>query len=175
MTAVAEMAAVAPAIDDREYEIVNGRKEPKMAGARHGGVCAQIIVELGVYLRQNKIGRVYTPDTTFVIGEVDRLPDVGFVLFERMPAEGEPIGKWTMAPDLAVEIIAPNDLFENVKNKLRDYFAAGVREVWLVEPQVQIITVYTSPTRDRILTEDEELTSALLPGFSCRVGNFFQT
>ena len=178
MSAVAELAlaqaVIDPAIDDREYEIVNGRKEPKMAGARHGGVCAQVIIELGVYLRQNKIGRIYTPDTTFVVGEVDRLPDVGFVSFARMPPEGEPVGKWTFAPDLAVEIVSPSDLFENVKNKLRDYFAAGVREVWLIEPQFQAVTIYTSPTRDRILTEDDELTSDLLPGFACRVGSFFE-
>ncbi|NOT61682.1 MAG: hypothetical protein HOP19_15820 [Acidobacteria bacterium] len=104
MSAVAELAVaqavIDPALDDREYEIVNGRKEPKTAGARQGRVCGQIIVELGVYLRQNKIGYVYTPDTTFVIGGVDRLPDVGVMSFDRMPAEGEPVGKWTLAPDL---------------------------------------------------------------------------
>ncbi|NOT61681.1 MAG: Uma2 family endonuclease, partial [Acidobacteria bacterium] len=61
-----------------------------------------------------------------------------------------------MAPDLAVEIVSPNDLFENVKSKLRDYFAAGVREVWLVEPQIQTVTVYTSPTHNHILTEDND-------------------
>lgn len=173
MTAVAELA-VAPAIDDKEYEVVNGRKEAKMAGARHGEVCIKIILRLGNFLEQNKIGRIYTPDTTFVVGGNDRLPDVGFISAARIPAEGAPITKWEMAPDLAVEILSPNDLYSNVKTKLREYFDAGVKEVWWVEPEFQVVTVYQSPTRDRILTEDEEITSDLLPGFSCRVGDFFQ-
>jgi Uma2 family endonuclease len=174
MTAVAELAAAEAAIDDKEYEVVNGRKEAKMAGARHGGVCVQLIIELGLYLRKSKIGRIYSPDTTFLIGDNERLPDVGFISAARIPAEGEPLSKWEIAPDLAVEIISPNDLYSNVKTKLREYFAAGVREVWLVEPEFRNVTVYQSPTRDRILSEDDALTSDLLPGFQCRVGDLFE-
>jgi len=61
MTATAELALN----EDMDYEVINGQKEAKTAGARHGGVCAKIIIELGIYLKQNKVGRIYTPDTTF--------------------------------------------------------------------------------------------------------------
>jgi Uma2 family endonuclease len=174
MTAVAELAVAEAINDDKEYEVVNGRKEPKMAGARHGEVCAQMIIELGLYLRQHKTGRIYTPDTTFLIGTNDRLPDIGFIASARIPPEGAPFSKWEIPPDLAVEIISPNDLYTNVKAKLGEYFAAGVREVWVVEPELMLITVYQSLTRDRILTADDELTSDLLPSFKCRVGELFQ-
>lgn len=175
MTATAELAMAENAIDDKEYEVVNGVKEAKMAGARHGGVCAQIIVELGIYLRQNRIGRIYTPDTTFLIGGNERLPDVSFIAVERLPEEGEPLSKWEIAPDLAVEVVSPNDLHCNIQTKLRDYFTAGVREVWLVEPEFKTVTVYQSPTRNVILTEEEELTSAVLPGFRCDLREIFSS
>jgi hypothetical protein len=71
MTATAELAVAEAVMDDKDYEVVNGIKEVKMAGARHGGVCAQIVIALGIYLKQNKIGRIYTPDTTFLIGDSD--------------------------------------------------------------------------------------------------------
>ena len=174
MTSVAGLAVAEAVIDDKEYEIVNGRKEAKMAGARHGGVCVKLILKLGNYLEQNKVGRIYTPDTTFLIGTHDRLPDVGFISAERIPTEGEPVGKWEIPPDLAVEIISPNDLYGNVKAKLREYFNAGVREVWVVEPEFKFVTIYQSLTRDRILSENDDLTSDLLPGFICRIGDLFQ-
>ncbi|MGH9799835.1 MAG: Uma2 family endonuclease [Blastocatellia bacterium] len=158
-----------------DYELVNGRKEAKMAGARHGEVCARIIIELGIYLKQNKLGRIYTPDTTFQVGLNERLPDVGFVAVERLPAEGAPLSKWEIAPDLAVEVISPNDVWEKVNDKVHEYFSAGVRQVWLVTLGQREVLVYDSPTQIAVYTENDELTSeTLLPGFKCRVGNLFE-
>lgn len=71
-------------------------------------------------------------------------------------------------PDLAVEIISPNDLFEDLQDKLWDYFAAGVRQVWLVAPQHRSVAVYRSPLDVTLFGEDHELASEdLLPGFRC--------
>lgn len=173
MTAIAELAVAEAVRDDIEYEVVNGIKEAKMAGARHGGVTARLMVEIGIYLKTNKLGSIYTPDTTFQIGDYERLPDISFVAAERIPEAGEPQGAWRLAPDLAVEVISPTDLHRNIQTKLRDYFAAGVREVWLVEPEFKTVTVYQSPTRNTILTEDEELTSTVLPGFRCDLREIF--
>lgn len=157
---------------EREFEIVNGKPEVKdMAGARHGGVTARLIGKLVSHVEDNFLGGVYTPDTTFLIGSNERLPDIGFVSADRIPEDGEPENLWTIAPDLAVEVISPNDMWEKVGN----YFAAGVREVWLVSPEQQTITIYHSPTSTTILTAENELTcERLLPGFCCRVGDIFQ-
>ena len=162
--------------DDLDYEIVDGQKAVKMAGARHGNICVQLITELNLYLRQSKVGRIYTPDTTFQVGQNERLPDIGFVSIARIPAEGEPVGKWELAPDLAIEIISPNDIWDKVNRKVHDYFAAGVQQVWLVSQTEQEVTIYDSPTQIRVVTADQELTSeALLPGFKCQVRAFFQS
>lgn len=171
--AVATELALDP---EREFEIVNGKPEVKdMAGARHGGVTARLIGKLVSHVEDNFLGGVYTPDTTFMIGANERLPDIGFVSADRIPEDGEPENLWTIAPDLAVEVISPNDMWEKVSRKVANYFAAGVREVWLVSPEQQTITIHHSPTNTSILSADDELTSEqLLPGFHCRVGEIFQ-
>jgi Uma2 family endonuclease len=98
---------------DKEYEIVAGQPEEKiMGGARHGGVGARLIARLGSHVEANRLGDVYGPHATFQIGETQRIPDVAFVAATRFPVAGEPEGIWLMPPDLAVEIISPNDLYE---------------------------------------------------------------
>ncbi len=162
---------------EKEYEIVDGQPQEKtMAGARHGGVGVRLIIRLGNHVEAHNLGGVYGPDTTFLIGENQRLPDVSFVAADHIPEEGEPEGMWTIAPDLAVEIISPNDLYENVMEKLWNYFAAGVRQVWLISTERKTVTVYTSPTQTTVLTETDELVSDdLLGGFRCRLSEIFKS
>ncbi len=171
MTATAKMAFD----DDLDYEIVDGEKVVKMCGARHGEICARVTAEVGIYLTQHCIGRIYSGNTTFKIGSNERMPDMSFVSAARIPAEGSPSGKWEIAPDLAIEVISPNDVWEKVNEKVREYFAAGVQQVWLVSQLQQQVMIYDSPTQIRIVTPDEDLTSeVLLPGFKCRVADLFQ-
>lgn len=161
--------------DEREYELVNGQWEVKEMGSmRHSGVGTRLIIELGLHVKLNQLGAVYGPDATFQIGRNERLPDVSFLSAGRFPAGGELDEKCPVAPDLAVEVISPSESWENVQDKLNDYFQAGVRQVWLVALKHRQVHLYDSPTRVTILTETEELTSeALLPGFRCRIGDLF--
>jgi Uma2 family endonuclease len=161
---------------EREYEIVNGQPEVKeMASALHGGVTARLIVRLGGYVEANQLGGYYTPDTTFKIGKNNRLPDIGFVAAERFPEKGEPEGSWQIVPDLAIGMISPKDVWGKVNQKKREYFAAGVREVWLISLEGREAQLWTSPFTVKIVNETEELFSeTLLPGFRCRLGDLFQ-
>ncbi|MBI4640573.1 MAG: Uma2 family endonuclease [Candidatus Tectomicrobia bacterium] len=161
---------------EKEYEIVAGQPEEKeMGGARHGGVGARLIGRLGMHVEAHRLGGVYGPDTTFQMGQNERIPDVSFVSAARIPEGGEPEGIWPIAPDLAVEIISPNDLFEKVISKMREYFAAGVRQVWLISPEHKTVTIYRSPTQDSILSEEDELVGDdVVPGFRCRISELFQ-
>jgi len=161
---------------EKSYEIVDGQPEEKeMAGARHGRVVMRLGARLEMHVEQHQLGGIYSPDTIFQIGRNERLPDLAFVSAARMPEGGEPEGIWPIAPDLAIEVISPNDLWERVQSKVQEYFAAGVRQVWLVSWQQGTVSIYDSPTHVTILTEEDILTSAaLLPGFSCRVSDIFQ-
>ncbi len=162
---------------EREYEIVTGQPILKeAAGARAGGITARLGARLGHYIEANKMGAVYAANTTFTIGNDQRLPDLAFVSSERFPPEGEPEGIWEIAPDLAIEVISPNEIYGEVQNKMRDYFNAGVKQVWIVAPEHRIVTVYRSPVEPTVFSEDQELASEdLLPGFRCRLSEIFKS
>jgi Uma2 family endonuclease len=160
---------------EKEYELVDGQpQEKEMGGAKHGGIGTRLSAELWLHVKGRRLGGVYGPDTSFRIGANERLPDVSFIAAERIPPSGEPEGAWPLAPDLAVEILSPNDLAEAVLDKISEYFAAGVRQVWLISPRHRTLTVYDSPRSSHILThEDELLSEELLPGFRCRLAELF--
>jgi len=162
--------------DDKLYEIIDGKPEEKeVGGARHSGIGIRLTVRLGSYVEENGLGGVYGPDATFRIGENQRLPDLAFVAADRIPPEGEPEGIWELAPDLAVDIVSPTDLYEKVISKLVEYFAAGVRLVWLISPENRQFTIYTSPTQATILTDADELVcNDVIPGFRCRLADIFR-
>jgi len=161
---------------EKEYEMVNGDPEAiRMGSSRHSGVGTRLIIRMGAHVETNKLGAVYGPDATFQIGNKDRMPDVSFLSARRIPEEGETDQKWDVAPDLAVEVISPNETWEKVNDKILEYFDAGVRQVWLISLKHRRAYVYDSPNLVRILIEEDELTSEeLLPGFRCRISDLFR-
>lgn len=192
MSSTAQLAtqlatAVAPDYDDqyddqedelaeKVYELVDGKKEAKeMGSSRHGGVGTRLIIRLGGYVEAHGLGAVYGPDTTFQISRNERMPDVSFLSAARIPSEGETDEKWPLAPDLAVEVISPSETWLKVNRKLRDYFAAGVQQIWLLSPELREVHVYDSPKAITVLTEEDEVVNeTLLPGFRLRIGELFR-
>ncbi|MDQ3011428.1 MAG: Uma2 family endonuclease [Acidobacteriota bacterium] len=181
MQAVAEVAldpeqSAEIALDpERSYEIINGKPEEKeMPGARHSGIAGRLAIELGIYLRGNKIGELY-PEASFQIGANECIPDLAFISSERLPIEGEPATKWPFSPDLAVEVVSPSDYYEKVNTKALSYLTAGVKQVWIVSPESQTITVYRSPTNIIAFPPESELTCEdLFPGFRCSLSEIFK-
>jgi len=161
---------------DKEYEIVNGQPEEKiMGGGRHGVVGTELIIDLGVHVRAQRLGVVCGPDTSFQIGENERLPDVAFVSVARIPEAGVPEKAWPMPPDLAVEIVSPSDLYGKVMTRVAEYLTAGVRQVWLIFLDHRTVTIYSSLTDVKVLQETDDLDGGdVIPGFRCRVAELFQ-
>jgi Uma2 family endonuclease len=161
--------------DEKLYEVVDGQWEEKAeAGMWHGGVGTRLARKLGNYVEANGLGEVYGPDTTFTIGGNERMPDVSFVAEERLPPN-EPAGIWEFAPDLAVEIVSPNDSAERLTDKIRSYFAAGVRQVWTVSPEIEGISVYRSLKDVTVfLIGDGLICEDLLPGFCLPLNDIFR-
>lgn len=159
---------------DKLYEIVDGQPEEKeMPGARHSGICARLTTVLGVYLKASRSGGLYV-EGSFQIGGNERLPDLAFVSAARIPPEGEPEAKWPIPPDLAVEVMSPNDLYERVYAKTLEYLAAGVKQVWLVSPEHHTVTIYRSATNITAFAGDRALVSEdLFPGFHCALREIF--
>jgi Uma2 family endonuclease len=156
------------------YEYVRGRFEKKsMPNAKHSGIATRISGEIFVFLKTHNIGRVYN-EAHFQIGEDKRIPDVAFVEAAKIPATGEPQQFWDFAPDLAIEIVSPTDFYQNVLIKIDDYFAAKVKQVWLINPEKETLTIYFSPKETKVLSKSDALTcEEILPKFSLKLSDIF--
>ena len=102
-----------------------------------------------------------------------RGPDVLFYSIKRHPKY--PDDYFEIPPDLAVEVLSPNDEPGEVREKIREYIQSGVRIVWKVDPDGKTVTVYTGNMRGVEYGEEDTITGGeVLPEFSCSVAEFFQ-
>jgi len=157
--------------DGRKYELVDGEAKEVPAGVEHDVIVAHIIVCLAPFAQ--KVGFLAASSAGFrmVTGNI-RSPDVSLVLRERLP-EGKPTkGFMDGAPDLAIEVISPNEDWVELGRKLGEYFMSGAKEVWLVDPDGATVTVYKSLTDVQVFHAGDEITGGdLLPGFRCKVAD----
>lgn len=164
--------------DGRRYELIEGEiREMTPSGGEHGGVAADLHCLLGSYVRQNKLGRTFIAEAGFTIAQdpdTVRAPDIGFVRKENLPAGPLPKGFFPAAPDLAVEVLSPNDKVSQVDEKVQAWLDAGTAMVWVVNPTGRNVTVYRSPKDVRVLTEDDPLDGEdVVSGFQCGVAELF--
>ena len=156
------------------YEYVKGELIPiPAASAEHGIISARLFLNLGLYVRENQLGEVVTPDTGFQVGERVLKPDVAFLSTAHLP--DDPSRACPVPPDLAVEVVSPSDAFRRVIEKAFTYLEAGTQMVWIVEPTSQTVRVYRSETPIRVLGINDMLTGEdVVEGFSCQVAQLFE-
>jgi Uma2 family endonuclease len=162
------------------YEVVNGhRVELPPMSAYATWIASRLGQRLGPFTETHRLGTVVT-EMLFIIDperDVRRRPDVAFVAADHWPLDRDlpATGDWAVVPDLAVEVVSPHDLFKDVMAKVREYFQAGARQVWVILPEERHVYVYTSPTQVRTLTPADELDGGtLLPGWRLPVAHLFQ-
>jgi Uma2 family endonuclease len=103
-----------------------------------------------------------------------RKPDVGFVRRERLPSQELRQGNCPIHPDLAVEVVSPKDLFDEVDLKVEEYLRVGVPLVWVVSLETRIVYVHRGDGSLAKVREDGELDGEdVVPGFRCRVRDIF--
>ncbi len=102
-----------------------------------------------------------------------RSPDAAFVSFERMP--DVPVGFAPVAPELAVEVLSPDDTVRELDERMDDYSAAGTRAVWVIDPDRRTVAIHSSTGPTRRLREHDTLDGAdVLPGFAMPVRALFE-
>ena len=76
--------------------------------------------------------------------------------------------------DIAAEVLSPSETPRMIHRKLKQYFAAGVKEVWLIDPESREVEVWTGPTLPETeFTASDSITSALLPEFTLALPELF--
>jgi Uma2 family endonuclease len=157
--------------DGRKYELVDGAIRVSPAGGRHGLVSLRLAARLLSFVEQERLGYVFDSSTGFRLpGGNVRCPDASFVRRGRFEGERIPKGFSPVPPDLAVEIVSPEDSSRQLLDKVGEYLDAGVRLVWVIDPERGVATVYQSLADVRTLSDDGELDGEdVIPGFRCRL------
>src|SRR5262249_50836019 len=142
----------------------------------HGYVCANVARIVGNYTFERRKGYVTSNDSGVILErdpDTVRGPDVA--LYEDASRFAELHPKYgEVPPRLAVEVLSPDDKAKHVTRKITDYLENGVAVVWLLDPEALSVTVWRSDRGPYTLDQDAELDGDdLLPGFRCRVADFF--
>ncbi len=165
--------------DGFRYELVRGELRKRLpAGQAHGRYAMNIGLSLGGYVKVNHLGKSYIADTGFIL-ETDpdhvRAPDFAFISNDRLREIGESDGFARGAPDVAVEVISPNDRYTDVDEKVADWLNAGCRAVIVVNLRRRTVNLHLSPTDVSILTESDTLEiEDIVQGWRMPVGEIFE-
>lgn len=163
--------------EDRLYELVDGVLIEKMMGFYESYLALRLGKLLSIFVDDNDLGIVVGADAMvrLTLGLV-RIPDVSFVSWDRLPENEvprEPIAN--LVPDLAIEVLSKGNTKREMSRKLEDYFAAGVRLVWYVDPKVESVECYTSPTTSTLVKAPEALDGGeVLPRFVLPLDQLFK-
>jgi Uma2 family endonuclease len=159
-------------------ELVKGeliRMSP--SGGPHGKVAAAVADILRAFVRPRRLGIVFGAETGFVLErdpDTVRGADAAFVSNARLPGGELPEGFFPAAPDLAVEVLSPDDRAAEVEEKVAEYLAAGARAVWVLSPRARTLTAHRPGGEARRLGPDETVDGGeALPGFAVKVAEFF--
>ncbi len=143
-------------------------------GGEHGDIAYEIGFRLGEHVRPRRLGKILAAETGFLIArepDTVRAPDVAFLRAGRVAISP---GYVEGAPDLAVEVLSPDDRRGYVREKVKEWLEAGTRLVWVVDPRTRTVAVHEPGRKTRVLREANVLRGGdVLPGFELAVRDIF--
>ena len=164
-------------IDGSREELVRGEVVTMPPpGFRHGKVSHAVAYRVSRFLEDHPLGTVVAETGLQTEEDPDsvRGPDVSFWRFERLPADADPEVYAEVPADLCVEVRSPSNTAKKLREKASEYLKAGVRMVWVVDPEDRCVTVFRKPGRGVSVWDDEVLDGEdVLPGFQCPVSKMF--
>jgi len=172
-----EFARLPAPADGSRQELICGRvvSMPPL-DFRHGIIQVRVSGLLDQHARPRKLGRVVVEVGVITERDPDkvRAPDVSYWSAENLPLDLMPEGYPDVPADLCVQILSHDKRLPLVRAKISEYYARGVKRVWVVDPDDRTVTVYTSPDQGHVLHESATLSGEhLLPGFNCQVAEIF--
>ena len=164
--------------DGDRFELVDGELVEINVSLLSSWVGGELHGRVREFTRQHDQGMVWPADTGCQFlpdspGTV-RKPDVLFVRKNRIPADWQSQGYLRIAPDLTAEVISPHDLAYDVDEKVLEYLRAGVRLVWVINPETRTVRVHRGDGSSAWLTERDVLDGEdVLPGYQCPIHDLF--
>lgn len=165
--------------DGKSFELVGGKLVEKNVSVESGETEGIILFRVLTYASEHQAVRVFPASLGYRCFRDDpdrvRQPDVTVVRVDRLGAlpDSNP-GFIPIVPDLAVEVVSPNDSVYEVEEKVKEYLAAAFPLVWIAHPKSRTVMVHPLGGRPAILTAEDELVAVpLMPGFRCKVADLF--
>ena len=180
----APSAPIAPqelrrAQEEAGVELVNGQLAEKPVSIESGAVEARIAWLLASEAEKTRSVRIFTSSMGYQCFADDpagfRKPDVSAVRCERLAGLDPRTALIPFPPDLAVEVVSPTDVAYDLTDKVEQYLRNGFPLVWVVHPNTRVVHVHRANASVSVLHEQDEITGeTALPGFRCKVAEFFR-
>ncbi|MCA9136420.1 MAG: Uma2 family endonuclease [Planctomycetales bacterium] len=162
--------------EGRLYELVDRTLVEKVMGWQESLLAAVLLQWLGNFLDDHDLGVMTGPDgQTRLFSDTVRGPDVAFVSWLKMPGGKLPVEPVpNLVPDFVVEVISVHNTRAEMSRKRREYFHAGVKLVWMVDPRARTVAVFRSPDDVTIADEGESIDGGeVLPGWKVDLALLF--
>jgi Uma2 family endonuclease len=164
--------------DGKNYELVDGRLVERNMGAESSWIGGNLYFALRSHCNEPGAGWVWPADNGYQCfphaPKLVRRPDVSFIRAGRFPGGELPKGHVRIPPDLAVEVVSPNDLAYEVEERVDDYLKAGVPLIWVIHPENRTVFIRRgNGTVSRLDQNDELSGEEVIPGFRCAVRSLF--
>ena len=162
-------------VTEKEWlcELIDGTLVEKTVGTRESFLASAVLVRLWGFVTPRRLGMVTGADGMYrmIRGNI-REPDVSFTLLDRVALPLPQVGGW--CPDLCVEVLSPDNSRAEMAQKRDEYFAAGCRLVWEINPRTRTAEVFTSATDVTRFDDAGTLDGGeVLPGFTLPLRDLF--
>ncbi len=164
------------------FEVIDGEIiEMQPVGVQHSDIAGNTYDILKPFASTHKLGVVRMDSLIFVL-HVDkeegirktRIPDVSFVRRGRLSKDFDRSRPFPGAPDLAVKVVSPDESAGEVLAKIRDYFAYGTDEIWVLYSEQKELHQYIRGEKgSHIFTAEDDFASVLFPGLSIKIADLF--
>lgn len=158
-------------------ELVEGKVIPMSpTNWKHGYYVSELTGHLLRFVKKHKLGSVLTGEVGIYVRRAPdtiRAADVAFISHKRL-AQVQSESYLDVAPEVVVEVISPGNSWQEMRQKMEEYFGIGVEWVWIVEPEPEQVLVYHTPTDLKAVPKDDVLRGeGVLDGFALPLADLF--